>query len=136
MAMNDRQVRRLEPKYNRFKEELNPANVHFDYNELSDTLYIYMFPGDQPLVVIPSRAGLTSFLVDPESEEILGLQLEGFLDRWVVDHPKLISVAEIAGIDSKRIESARDRIGDARWREAVISSTIQDLIAEVDRSIA
>jgi hypothetical protein len=134
MAMKDKRVRRLHPRTNRLKSEMDPMRASLEYNEYSDTLFIYLFEGSEPLVSVPVGEGYISLLVDPESEEALGFQLDDFLERVVIEQPNWLDVAFLAGISVERIEQARERIGDARWREAIITSTLRDLFKESELS--
>jgi hypothetical protein len=130
--MSNNGVRNLDPSFSHLRSGFDPARVRFDYNEFSDTLYIYAFSGDQPLISVPLNEGELSLLVDPDSEEVQGFQIDDFLTFAVVERPQLLEVAELAGIDMLKVEEARARIGADRRRAATISTTFMELLRSVD----
>lgn len=108
--------------------DLDVAVVELDYNEYSDSLYLYVLPGDQPLVSVPSNEGCFSLLVDPDSEEVQGFQIDGYLQDAIVQMPQLLELAEIAGVEQARIEAARQRVGLKRRQAAAISVSLGELL--------
>lgn len=132
MAMSESGVQKLNPSFQQIRHNLDQASVSFDYNEHSDTLYIYVVPGDQPLASVPQDDGVTSLLVDPETEEVHGFQVDDYLRIAVTQQPNLLEVAHLANINVSMIEEARSRIGEERQREAAIASALASLIRNVD----
>lgn len=136
MGMSENSVRKLNPTFERLRRELDPRNIRLDYNEFSDTLYVYLLPGDHPLVSVPRDDGFSSLMVDPATDEVHGFQFDDYLSHAVFQVPQIVELAEISGIDPQTIESARQRIGDERRKDAAISATIAHLlrITEPSRS--
>jgi hypothetical protein len=132
MAMSDNSVRKMNPVFGRLRQELDPRNVRVDYNEYSDTLYVYVLPGNHPLVSVPRDDGFSALMLDPLSEEVHGFQFDDYLTRAVLEVPQLIELAEMAGIDSQVIDLARQQIGEERRKDSVISATIAHLLRSAD----
>ncbi len=134
MAMNEHKVRQLNPTFNRLRQEYDASNVRLDYNELIDTLYIYVIPGQDPLVSVPQEDGLTALMVNPVTEEVHGFQIDDYLHRAVSKSPHLLELAPLAGIDQEAVDSAREQISVQRRREATISASLSELLAGPVRS--
>ena len=81
-------------------------HVVFNYDRDSDTLLLYLFGKERPAVA----AGGSDYvyaLIDPDSEEFLGVQVEDFLSRAVKDRPNLIDVLDVAQLQGMTIADVR-----------------------------
>lgn len=81
-------------------DDVDSAQIAIAYDRLSDTLLIHLFGRRRPSVSVPADRYLYA-LVDPESEQIIGIHIEGFLAQAVKEHPDEISAldhAELRGI--------------------------------------
>lgn len=107
-------------------EELDAAQFCFNYNDLSDTVYVHFFGKPLPAVSIWIDAGLY-LLVSLPDERLVGLQFEYFLSNVVQEHPEWLPLGELAGIPAEAIEQARDAIDIERRRAAVVMPILKQL---------
>ncbi len=134
MAINEHNVRKLNPSFERLNREYDANSARLDYNEFSDTLYLYVLPCEDPLVSVPQENGLTALMVDPVTEEVHGFQIDNYLEHAVLHIPQLLDLAPLAGIDQRSIEAARERVSSERRREATITATLSELLGGPVRS--
>ena len=84
-------------------------DVGFYYDDVSDTLTLYFFGLQHPSKVLHTTEPF-DLLIDPETEEIVGYQIEGYLTFVVYKEPWLLRFAEPAGIDPERVAAIRDEL--------------------------
>lgn len=90
-----------------------PGNQIVTYDRWSDTLFVEFYGEGRPAVSVPTALGDRDFFylrVDPETEEIVGVQIEAFLGYAVRFDPTLwkgIPVAKLDGLTE--IEAAELR---------------------------
>ena len=121
------QVKPLDPR------SVDPARVAVRYDRRSDTLLMHLFGRDRNAVSIPREDHL-SWLVDLETEDVVGFHIEGFLAGAVEDDPRLIELlnyAEPRGITPAEISALRrDAMGIrqrlAAWSRSVSGRTPQE----------
>jgi hypothetical protein len=117
------------PKYDRLyalaSGELPSDQIKIFYEQESDTLLFYFAYVD--LAISYEVNEYYHFLLDPETEEVVSFQIDDYLEAVVIEFPRLLNLAPLAGIEDQQIEKARKRIGEDRWREAVIQQAVQDL---------
>lgn len=92
-------LRALKPKPVQW-EAVDPCSIVISYDGPSDTLLIHLFGRGRPAVSAPVARYLYA-LVDPESEQIVGIHIEGFLAQAVKEHPNEIAIlgyAELRGM--------------------------------------
>lgn len=86
----------------------------FTYDGDADIFALHFFGPQHPSVVFYTGNGI-EMLIDPETEIIVGYQVEGYLARAVYQNPALLSYAEAAGMSPEVVAEARGRIArDAR----------------------
>lgn len=81
-------------------EDVGLDQIAISYDRPSDTLLVHLFGRSLPSVSVPVERYLYA-LVDPESEQIIGIHIEGFLTQAVKEHSDEISIldhAELRGI--------------------------------------
>jgi hypothetical protein len=79
---------------------VNPSWIEISFDRRSDTLLIHLFGRDRDSISVPIAKYLY-LLVDPETEQVIGLHIEGFLAQAVKDVPAAIALldfAELRGI--------------------------------------
>jgi len=92
------------------RETVDPERVGFTYDRPSDTLFVDFSGRPRPAVSVPADARFGTvdiyLRVDPASEEVVGLQIEGVLaaaDRpaWLLDALALTdpTKSDLAGVD-------------------------------------
>ena len=91
-------------------------DVGFDYDDVSDTLTLYLFGLQHPSKVFHTN-DFFDLLIDPETEEIVGYQIEGFLTYVVYKEPWLLAHAELAGIPPERIAAIRNHMMHDQGRD-------------------
>ncbi len=121
MAMNDSLP--VEPRRPDFGA-IDPRSVVAEYDRESDTLIVQFFGRGRPAVILHT-GGVTDYWLDPESYEIIGLQVEGYLAQAVYQLPLLLDMAEFVGISSDEVTPIRQRI----WRERGILGIVEPLLA-------
>lgn len=92
--------------------EIDIEPVVFSYDRVSDTLFIHFYGRGRDAV--SNLAGDYWYvLVDPATSAVVGLQIEDFLSRAVVDVPPLIRIldlSELRGITPAEVSRVRNRI--------------------------
>lgn len=106
-------------------ESLDAGDLTFEYDERSDSLFIYLARPGTPGVSVALDEHLL-FRVDPNSEELIGIEIEGFLTSAVQKDPRLLAFAEVAGISEQVMDRWRSS-GDLRSVEA---KAVRQLIEE------
>ena len=96
--------------------------VVLSYDRLSDILLVFVGDRAQPAVVVYGNDadGHQSYLVNPDTSQFVGWQLESFLTNLVSRDPSLIDVldgAELIGMTAKQLRDERQRaLADSRRR--------------------
>ncbi|MBX6723470.1 MAG: hypothetical protein IRY92_09585 [Dactylosporangium sp.] len=107
-------------------EDLDPRLMVVSYDDVSDTLMLHFFGQGRPAVSMEVRNGF--FLrVDPETHQVVGVQVEAFLSRAVIEDPELLEVAEAAGIPEQTIQRIRRRITPDAMKAAAASTLLRRL---------
>jgi hypothetical protein len=113
-------LRQFRPKPLRW-DEVDPETMVISYDRRSDTLLVHLFGRRRPSVSVPIRRYLYA-MVDPDSEEIIGIHIEGFLSQAVREHPQeitLLDYAERRGITLAEVrELQRGALGI--WRPLIV----------------
>lgn len=95
---------------------LSINQVRFTYDGPTDTLFVDFFGETRPAASVPLDRGDRDYLymrVDPETDAIVGLQIEHFRSYAIGQHPDLaeaLDIAQLVGIDRR----VRDRILSSR----------------------
>lgn len=106
------------------RESLSPENLRIVYDDALDALYLDFGDEHQPAVSIDIDESDIYARVDPVTDLIVGLQVEMFLARSVIDHPSLLILAEAAGIPEARLTEVRQRIDPTRLKAAALHETL------------
>ena len=88
---------------------IDPEKVVPEFDRVSDTLIVHLFGRGRPFTILPAK-GLTMLLVDPETFEVIGLRVEGFLARAVYEMPVLLDLASFVGLGDQEVGAIRRRI--------------------------
>ena len=107
-------------------EDLELSQFRFNYNDLSDTVYVHFYGKPLPAVSVWIDEGLY-LLVGVPDERLVGLQFEYFLASVVQKHPEWLPLGELAGIPAEAIEKARAAIDIDRRRAAVVMPILKQL---------
>lgn len=109
--------RELHPKPIRL-DAIDPENVVISFDRRSDTLLVHLFGRGRGSVSVPVSDYLY-VMVDPDTEEPLGIHVEGFLSRAVKEIPEaieLLEYAELRGITAAEVRKLqRETVGAKTW---------------------
>jgi hypothetical protein len=75
------------------------GQIRLTYDRPSDTLFVDFFGDARPAASIPLERGDRDYLyarVDPETDAVVGLQIEHFLSYAIEQHPELVDVLDTA----------------------------------------
>lgn len=98
------------------------------YDDVSDTLFVRLDP-DRVTTSLPV-GDYDYLLVDPMDEQVVGLQIEYYLEAAIQAHPEWLGLAQLAEIPSKRLAAARDRIDAARLRQTAFADIVREIVAK------
>jgi hypothetical protein len=90
-------------------EDIDPDKVVVSFDRPSDTLLIHLFGRGRQSVSVPVAKYLY-VMVDPTSEMIIGIHIEGFLGQAIKDTPEAINLldyAELRGITLAEVRELR-----------------------------
>ncbi len=127
------QTRTFNPKMPRLAH-LNAERVAFDYERPSDTLFVYFAGQPLPAISVVVSDELL-YLVDPETEIVVGLQIEAFWTRVIDRYPALLDVAEFIGITAVADTRSRDQLAPSDRKLKAVAS-ILGIIPGQDRGSA
>ncbi len=121
MAMNESlSVRPRQPDL----ATIDPRNLGAEYDRESDRLIVQFFGRGRPAVMLHT-GGVADYWLDPETHEIIGLQVEGYLTQAVYQLPLLLDLAEFVGLAGDEVTPIRQRIS----RERGILGIVEPLLA-------
>jgi hypothetical protein len=87
-------LRQFHPKPFRW-DTVDPEKVVVSYDRRSDTLLVHLFGRSRDSISVPIERYLYA-MVDPDSEQIVGIHIEGFLGQAVKDHPQEVEILDYA----------------------------------------
>ena len=96
--------------------------MRFDYDPTSDTLTIYLGGTPQAAISVVKDDYL-SYRVDPESEEIVGYQIEDFLTEAIQHVPSYLAIADLLDIAPQAMRPVGQAIS-AEQRRRVAAETV------------
>ncbi len=103
------------------RDLIDPAAVVIRYDALTDTLFVHLFGTDRRATIL-ELDNHRSLRIDMQTHEVVGLQLECFMEILVPRNPQFLSVAELAGVDEATIAAARLRISPDRGKQSIVDS--------------
>jgi len=135
MAIND--APRLAEK---LPKRLDSDAVVIAYDRISDTLMIHFFGRGRAATSVPVEdtvdgRDLVFARLDRATDEVVGIQVEEFLDVYVKARPemiKLLSVAELRGITRDDVRLLAEGIQAEQLRAAMTGSLFSDLLSAAD----
>jgi hypothetical protein len=112
----------------------NPREVAFDYDRESDILLIHFKPGPQPSTAIQldDPTDDVYVLLNRATDQVVGLQIDGFLTEVIHRHPDLIDILAVAHLSGITREEAIAAAEQARRQEpqvAAVTHFLERLIA-------
>lgn len=110
-------------------DEVDLADVKLSYDRDSDILLIH-FTDRGRVGVVDYVSDVLAVLVDVETEDMVGLQVEDFLSKVVADNPDrldLLEVAELRGITPHEVAALRVAVTIADRRRSAVASLMDEL---------
>jgi hypothetical protein len=107
----------LHPKWGAF-DAIDPATIVLSYDRRSDSLMVHFGERGTPYVAVESGEW-TYVLVDPDTETVIGLRFDAFLDRVVPQYPeyvRLLEISELRGITTTEVLALRRKFLPFRER--------------------
>ncbi|MEA2527795.1 MAG: hypothetical protein QOF73_5022, partial [Thermomicrobiales bacterium] len=101
------------------RTKIDPDNVVFSYDRESDSLVIHLYGRGIPAVSILVTDELM-LRWDRAAKRAVGLQINHFLSKVVLEHPEMIDaldVAELRGINPEEIGQIRRDLAQRRRRD-------------------
>lgn len=83
---------------------LNPRSI---YDSLSDTYLLFLYGAPEPSISLDVTDSLYA-LLDPETEDLIGIQIEAFAEAYIPQHPWLQPHAQTSE-NSSRSEAGHER---------------------------
>lgn len=128
-------LRQIEPQPFRW-DAIDPEKVVISYDRKSDTLLVHLFGQGRPSISVPIERYLYA-MVDPKSEQIIGVHIEGFLSQAVKEHPweiMILDYAELRGITpiEVRVMQRKEASAWKKWnRSGHRLPSKQDVVARM-----
>lgn len=113
---------------------IEPGLLVFNYWHEIDTLMVDFTGQNPPAVSVPldlgGERGYFFLRLDPVTEEVVGLQIEDFLDYAIDRHPYLLDALDLAtlhGITPAEIARSRPKPARNASKEAVMAALFAEL---------
>ena len=112
----------------------NPREVAFDYDRDSDILLVHFTPGPQPstAIQIDDPTDDVYVLLNRGTDQVVGLQIDGFLTEFILRHPDLadiLAVAHLSGITREEAIAVAERARQQDPQVAAVARFLEHLIA-------
>jgi len=130
-------VQALRPHFEALRR-LDPDLIVVSYDRASDTLMIHPFGRGRPAVSVPAptdgERDMVFWRVDPETEAVIGFQIEDFLRFYVPTVPRALDWlhprhgAELRGLSTAEAARLREGYGRRDQAPAPVEALLRDLI--------
>jgi len=100
------------------------------YNPRTDTLLFYFYGAPEPAINVDVEDSPLYLMIDPETEELIGVHIQAFTTRFLQDHPhfRSIDVSHWSTADEDRdLEPDPD---DAALQKSLAEMVIGSLVVE------
>ncbi len=133
MAMRNKRRFTLDPNA---LARLDPADTSISYDRASDTLLVHFGGRGRPAVSVPSPKPLGRDFIflrfSPQTGELVGVQVEDFLDLYLPANPEvalLVERADLRGITEEELRTVLRRLPDGDQTAPPTSMTaIEELV--------
>ena len=115
-------------------ESLDWQAIRFDYDRTSDTLYLDFSGHPTAAVAYPVTDHLL-LSIDPESEAVVGFQIEGFLAHFIIEMPIFLEIADLIGLTPSEVAAVRARLDAASRTRAAVRTLFDSLAQSQDATI-
>lgn len=131
MAMNEPEVFEYSPKMPD-PQSFDSSEMVVRYNRATDTLIVHLYGTGRPAVSV-LQGDYLYVRVDPETNDVIGFQIENYLHEAVLDEPRLLAVAQLVGITDEEIAEVRSRIDPIKLRESTLELLLSELATRSGR---
>jgi hypothetical protein len=112
----------------------HPHDIAFSYDRDSDTMMVHFFGTPRPAVSISIDDPEDALYVrlDRAADEVVGLQIEGFITRFIFRHPDwadTLSIARLRGITREGVLAAAAQACQQTPQVAAVTNLLERLIA-------
>ncbi len=112
----------------------HPRDVAFSYDRDSDTMMVHFFgtPRSAVSISIDDPDDALYVRLDRTADEVVGLQIEGFLTRFIFRHPDwadTLSTARLRGITREDAVAAAAQVRHQTPQVAAVTHLLERLIA-------
>jgi len=108
---------------------LDGSRFALEFDRLSDTLYWDFYGEPRAAIAVPVTDHVL-YSVDPETEAVVGFQIEGFLARFVYEAPALLDLADRLGLTPSEVAGVRDRLGPGDRQAAALRAILGAIAVE------
>jgi hypothetical protein len=108
------------------EDELAQAAAEIVYSATLDAVFVYFYGRDRPAVSYVLENHLTA-LLDPETDHMIGLEIDHFLSEAVLANPALEPFLELPGMPARRVREIRRKLDPASRNRATIASLIESI---------
>lgn len=122
------QPRSLHPKLP-ILADLDGSRFALEFDRLSDTLYWDFYGEPRSAIAVPVTDHVL-YSVDPETEGVVGLQIEGFLAHFVSEAPVFLDLADQLGLTAEDVETIRGGLGPEERRWAALRAVFGAIAVE------
>ncbi len=128
MAMME--TRTLHPRWPKLSE-VNPDHLLFDFDRDSDMLYLHFSGEAHPSISVPLDDHYLA-LVDPVSENVVGIQIEGFLAHVAIALPFVLDLADLIGLSADERQRLQAALTVRNRKQALLESLFGHIRHGVD----
>jgi hypothetical protein len=112
----------------------HPRDIAFSYDRDSDTMMVHFFGAPRPAVSIPIDAPDDTLYVrlDRVTDQVVGLQIEGFVSCFISGHPDwadTLSIARLRGITREEAMAVAAQARQQMPQVAAVALLLERLIA-------
>jgi hypothetical protein len=108
------------------QDELSQASAEIAYSPTLDSVFVYFYGRDRPAVSLVLENHLTA-LLDPETDQMIGLEIDHFLSEAVLANPVLEPLLELPGMPARRVREIRRQLDPASRSKATIGSLVESI---------
>jgi len=101
-------------------DALDPQDILVRYHRYTDELYVHFFGHALPAISVDVNEYLY-LRVNPETQQVVGLQFEAFLARAVRSEPRWLWLAELAKIPPDELDAIRREISPKQQWQSVFA---------------
>lgn len=106
------------------REEVEGLDPDVCYAARLDSLFVYFYGKDRPSVGFVLGKNFT-LMVDPETDEVLGFEIDHFLSEAVLAYPILEPLLDHPGMPARRVKRIRRQLDPEIRTKVAIGSLIE-----------